>query len=220
MNVFDIIGPVMIGPSSSHTAGAVRIGLIARALLAEEPVKVLIKLSGSFAKTFKGHGTDKALIGGLLGFNVDDSRLKESLKFASDSGLQYSFDTIDLNEIHPNTAYIEAYGKSGRNISLIGCSVGGGNIIIHQVNSVNIHFMGQYFTLIIPHKDAPGMVAAVTRILAQNEINIGFMRLYRDYKGGEAIMIIETDEEINQDVVKSVIDIPTIHNATILKPMV
>lgn len=219
MNVFDIIGPVMVGPSSSHTAGAVRIGRIARMLLGEEPVAAVIKLHGSFAKTYKGHGTDKALIGGLMGFSVDDARLRVSMELADEAGFAYTFETGNLGPVHPNTAYIDVRGASGKTASIMGSSVGGGNIVITQVNGVDVEFTGQYYTLIICHNDAPGAVAAVTNVLAAVNINIAFMKVYRTLKGGKAMMVIETDQPIDDEVSVIIRRVPRVSSATIVKPI-
>jgi L-serine dehydratase len=219
MDVFDIIGPVMIGPSSSHTAGAVRIGKIARALLGEEPIKALIKLHGSFAKTYKGHGTDKALIGGIMGINVDDIRIRDSLKLAKKAGLEFSFEPADLGQVHPNTVYIEIQGATGKKSNVIGCSIGGGNIKIIQVNGIDVEFTGQYHTLVICHKDILGAIATVTNVLAAVNINIAFMRDYRTLKGGLAIMVLETDQPIDDEVSVILKRLSGVMSATIVKPI-
>ncbi len=219
MNVFDIIGPVMVGPSSSHTAGAVRIGRVARELLGEEPVEVVVKFHGSFARTYQGHGTDKAIIAGLLGMNPDDLRIRDSLEIAHEIGLKYTFERTDLQEAHPNIAYIEAEGKSGRKVSIIGSSVGGGNILIKQVDGLDVEFSGQYDTLIIPHQDAPGVVAAVTNMLAQNWINIANMKVYRSGRGGDAIMVIETDQKIGQELVADLEKLSRVSKVTEINPI-
>lgn len=219
MNVFDIIGPVMVGPSSSHTAGAVRIGSIGRMLLGEEPAEAVIKFHGSFAKTYRGHGTDKAIVGGLMGFNVDDARLRESLELADKAGFEYTIQTENLGPVHPNTAYIEVKGVSGKKASLMGASIGGGNIVITQVNGVNVEFTGQYYTLIICHHDAPGMVASVTNVLAAVNINIAYMKVYRTLKGGQAMMVIETDQPIDDYVSVIIQRVPKVASATIVRPI-
>jgi L-serine dehydratase len=201
MNVFDIIGPVIIGPSSSHTAGAVRIGKVTRRLLDEEVVKAVIQLHGSFADTYKGHGTDNALIGGLMGFSTDDERIRNSKELAKKAGLVYRLETVSLQEAHPNTAVIEAEGRSGRKVAVMGASVGGGNIVIQKINGINVEFDGQYHSLIVNHMDKPGVIAFVTGRVGQSQINIAGMRDYRSSRGGEAIMVIETDQEVDAGTV-------------------
>lgn len=212
MNVFDIIGPVMVGPSSSHTAGAVKIGIIARAVLGEPPENVVISLHGSFALTYKGHGTDKAILAGLLGMSVDDVRIRDSLDIAQKAGLSYRFETIALRDAHPNTAVITATGKNGKKISVQGASIGGGNIVIQKLNGMNVEFTGQYDTLVISHIDTPGVVSEVTHLLSCDNINIANMKVFRSRRGGDAVMVIETDQGIGPDLLLSFQKISRINN--------
>jgi L-serine dehydratase len=200
VNVLDIIGPVMIGPSSSHTAGAVRIGAIARELLGVEPVRAEISFYGSFSKTYKGHGTDKAIIGGLLGMSTDNAALKNSMQLAAQRGLCYKFNMLEEKSEHPNAALIEAEGIAGEKVSVLGFSVGGGNVLIKKLNGIDVEFSGRFNTLIIPHLDLPGTIAAITGILGNRDINIAFMRVYRSKHRGESIMIIETDQRICEEI--------------------
>jgi L-serine dehydratase len=200
--VFDIIGPIMIGPSSSHTAGAVRIGLMARKILGEEPVEAEIFFHGSFAQTYRGHGTDKAIIAGILGFAADDERIKKSLDIAFAKGLKYEFSTIELSEAHPNTAVVYLTGASGRRVKIIGSSVGGGNIMITNIDGYEVELAGKYHTLIIIHKDKPGAITRVTSILAEYGINVAFMKVARKMRGQEALMIIEADDELSAEIVE------------------
>ena len=193
--VFDIVGPVMIGPSSSHTAGAVRLGLMARKILGEEAVRAEINLHGSFARTYRGHGTDKALIAGILGFAPEDERIREALQIARDHGLEFSFQTVNLEEAHPNTAVIYLVGRSGRTARVRGASVGGGNIMISNIDGYQVELTGQYPALITIHHDCPGVITRVTQILAHAEVNIAFMRVSRQNRGETAMMIMELDEE-------------------------
>ena len=162
MNVFDIIGPIMIGPSSSHTAGAVRLGYIAHKVLGERAVRAEIELCGSFAQTYRGHGTDKALIAGILGMKSDDERIRRSLELAAEEGLEYSFATAVIPGAHPNTARISLIGESGATAVVQGASIGGGNILVSQVNGLEVSFTGQHNTLLVLHYDKPGTIAAVT----------------------------------------------------------
>lgn len=211
--VFDIIGPVMIGPSSSHTAGAARLGLMAGKILGEKPVKAEILLHGSFAQTYRGHGTDKALIGGIMGFNPEDMRLREALILAQETGLVYSFAPVDIPEAHPNTAVIKLTGEKGRVIRIEGASVGGGNIRITKIGDFDVDLTGQYPALIIVHKDRPGVVNGVTSILARYKINIAYMRVSRKMRGQEAMMIVETDDELSTEVVEDCCEIPRLLTA-------
>lgn len=219
MNVFDIIGPIMVGPSSSHTAGAVRIGRVARMILGEDVKEAYIGLHGSFSKTAVGHGTDRAILGGLMGFDVDDARIRESLQIASQSGLKYKMENVNLKNVHPNTAKIEIIGISGKKAYIVGSSVGGGNIAITQVNGVDVSIGGDYYTLVIAHTDMPGVISSVTNLLACFNINIAFMRVYRSEKRGAAIMVIEADEEILEETASLIERLPRITRATLVRPV-
>ena len=179
MNIFDIIGPIMIGPSSSHTAGAVRMGRVAWKILGEDAASADIGLAGSFAMTYKGHGTDKALIAGILGMKPDDERIPNSLEIAKENGLEYTFSQVKIPKSHPNTAVLNLIGKNGAACTVEGVSVGGGNIQITKLNGMAAAFNGALDTLIIAHHDRPGVIAAVTDKLAQFGINIGSFRLSR-----------------------------------------
>lgn len=217
MNVFDIIGPVMIGPSSSHTAGAARIGKISRDLLCERPVRADIGLAGSFARTYKGHGTDKALIAGILGMKPDDERIRSSLDIAGREGLAFEFKEVKLGRVHPNTVRIHLVGESGSECVVQGASVGGGNILITQLNGIDTAFSGQQDTLIIPHRDVPGTIAHVTTLVADSGINIGNFRLSRPDKGYQAVMTIEVDGEVQPCLVDKLRQLPDIINVVHLK---
>ena len=200
--VFDIVGPVMIGPSSSHTAGAVRLGLMARKVLGERPVKAEINLHGSFAQTYRGHGTDKALVAGILGFLPDDERIRDALKLAAEEGLDVSFQTVRLDGAHPNTAVIALTGESGHVARVRGASVGGGNILISNINGYEVELTGQYPALVTIHRDHPGIITQVTQILSRYELNVAFMRVSRQNRGEMAMMILEMDEAIPSEVVE------------------
>lgn len=195
-SIFDIIGPSMIGPSSSHTAGATKLGKVAYRIAGEDISEVDFLLHGSFAKTYKGHGTDKALLGGILGFNPDDERIKDSFDLANNKKIKFSFKEVDLGEVHPNTVKIIITKKNKEIVELVGSSTGGGNVVVCQINGLDLEFTGAYTTLIISHRDRPGIVAKVTTILSENNINIAFMRVYRYGRGENAFMIIETDDLI------------------------
>lgn len=211
-SMFDIVGPNMIGPSSSHTAGACRIGKTAYKMAKEDVKKVTFTLHGSFAKTYRGHGTDKALVGGILGFDPDDERLRDSFELAKDKNIEIIFLEEDLGEVHPNTAKVEIEKSNGETIEITASSIGGGNIVVTAINGLEIEFTGEYYTLIVSHEDKPGTIAKVTAVLALYDINIAFMRVYRYSKGQNAFMIIETDDEIREEIVayirKSIPEVP------------
>ena len=214
MDLFDILGPVMVGPSSSHTAGAARIGLITRMLLGAQPVKARIGLYGSFQKTYLGHGTDKALIGGLLGMEVDDLRLRESLKHAEEAGLEYSFYNADLRGAHPNTVILDVEGADGSRLNVQAISVGGGEIVVKSINGLEAGFSGHENTLIITQKDVKGMIAQISSVLTANSINIATMRVFRRSIGGEAMMVIELDGHVNQELIAWLRGMPGIYHVS------
>jgi L-serine dehydratase len=222
MTVFDIIGPVMIGPSSSHTAGAVRIAAAARNILGEEVRRAEIGLTGSYAKTGKGHGTDKALIAGLLGMSSADENIRNSFAIAAERGLEYRFAEIKIPRVHPNTARLHLFGAEhvdhgAKECVVEGASIGGGNIVITGVNGMETAFSGDKDTLIIAHQDMPGMIAEVTGLLAGHKINIGNFRLNRPHKGFQAVMVLEIDGEIDRPVVEELRVLPHIDNVVHIK---
>jgi L-serine dehydratase len=218
MGVFDIIGPVMIGPSSSHTAGAARLGKMAGTILGEPPVKAAITLYGSFAQTYKGHGTDKALVAGLMGFDADDERIKDAISLAGKSGLEVIFKS-GQGDFHPNTAEFELSGVSGKTAKVRGASIGGGSIRITSIDGYEVEFAGEYHTLITIHKDKPGVIANITQILAQQNVNIAFMRVSRKQKGAEALMILETDQPIAVRAINAMNELSGIESALVVKPI-
>lgn len=193
MDIFDVIGPVMIGPSSSHTAGAVRIGRVAREILGRPAVRAEIGLCGSFARTFRGHGTDRALVAGILGLAPDDARVRDSLQLADLLGLTYAFHEEHLQSAHPNTTLLRLWGEDNVRCEVQGASVGGGNILISRINGMETQVTGQQETLIVLHRDELGMIAAVTGRVADSGLNIGNFRLSRPKKGAQAVMTLETD---------------------------
>ena len=215
MNLFDILGPVMVGPSSSHTAGAVRIGRMARRLLGEgTPVMAKITLCGSFAATGQGHGTDRALVAGLLGMQPDDGRIPNSFAVAKEKGMGYTFSRANLSGEHPNTAKIELAGKQGGKLSMIASSLGGGRIMVVEMNGLRVSFSGDLPTLIVQNRDQPGHVRDVSDILARAGVNIATLHLYRDYPGGSAVMIIETDKVVEKEHLDQLRGIRGIHGVT------
>lgn len=201
MNLLDIIGPVMVGPSSSHTAGAAKIGRVSRKLIAEPIVHADIYFHGSFLATGKGHGTDKAIVAGLLGMKVDDSDIPYSFELAKKDGLEFHISGIDLGDAHPNSVKLNLTGISGKKIEIIAASVGGGQIEICEIDGLSASFGGDYPTLIVNHKDLPGQVTAVTSMLANKGVNIAAMKLYRTTRGGNAVMVVECDQEVPMESV-------------------
>jgi L-serine dehydratase len=212
MDLFDILGPVMVGPSSSHTAGAARIGMITRLLLGAEPVQARIGLFGSFQKTYKGHGTDKALIGGLLGMSVDDERLRDSLRIAGEAGLQYSFYNAEARDAHPNTVIMDVDGADGRHICVKAASVGGGEILVEAINGLEAGFSGHENTLVVTQKDAKGMIAQISSVLSANALNIATMKVFRRSVGGEAMVIIELDGNAEPGLLECLEKMPGIYH--------
>lgn len=219
MNVFDIIGPVMIGPSSSHTAGAARLGRIARALLGQRPMRADILLHGSFAKTYRGHGTDKAIVAGVLGMAPDDARIRESLALAQMTGLAVSIAPGEIDGAHPNTARIALWGEEGGRICMQGASVGGGNILVTQVNGLPVELDGAHAALVVVHLDAPGTIAAVTEEMSRAGANICNFRLARAAKGGTAVMTIEVDGALEAAVAERVQALANVQAVTLLAPV-
>lgn len=199
MNLFDIVGPVMVGPSSSHTAGACRIGYVARKLLAEPVSEAEILLYGSFLATGKGHGTTYAIVAGLLGMTPDDSRIPESFELAREAGMQLSFGEADLKDGHPNSVVLRLKGVSGLEIEMVGESLGGGRMNVVSIDGVDADFSGDYNTLIVYNDDKPGLVARVSGILAEKSINIATLKLHRSQRGGQAVMVIECDRAISEE---------------------
>jgi L-serine dehydratase len=201
--LFDIIGPIMIGPSSSHTAGACRIGYTAQSIVKGDIQAVVFTLYGSFARTYSGHGTDVALLGGILGFRPDDERIVDAFEIAKSRGLDYSFKTDYSDVAHPNTVNVHLVTTSGQVWDILGVSIGGGKMVIQALNGILIEYTGSYNTLVTHHRDTPGLLAKIAGILADRQINIANMRLFREEKGTKAIGIIETDESIDPSALEA-----------------
>ena len=201
MNIFDIIGPVMTGPSSSHTAGAVRIGRMAYALCGSISEQVLIELHGSFADTGLGHGTDCALLAGLLGLDIDSPDLHLAGELAKQAGLAYTFKSVCIPEAHPNTARITAQARDGGNHVITGSSIGGGNILIVELDGYEVEFSGSLPTVIAIYRDQPGMIALMADIFGRYKINIATMRVSRKMRGEQAVGVIETDQVLSPKIV-------------------
>jgi L-serine dehydratase len=217
MNIFDIIGPVMIGPSSSHTAGAVRIGRVAMKILGDDVKNAEIGFVQSFAQTYRGHGTDKAIVAGLIGMLPDDERICRSFSCAREAGLEFSIKEIKIARAHPNTARLHLTGRTGKECVVQGASIGGGNIVITGVNEMETDFTGTSDTLIIPHQDTPGVIAEVTSVMAWHGINIGNFRLNRPHKGYQAVMTVEIDGTVGEDFVTALRRLPHVDSVVYLR---
>lgn len=202
MNIFDIVGPVMVGPSSSHTAGAVRIGQISRKLLGEEVREAEIYLHGSFLATGKGHGTDRALVAGLLGMEVDDENVPHSFEIAGERGLKFEISGIVLQDAHPNSVKLILTGVSGRKLETIAASIGGGRISIREIDGLTADFSAEYPTLVVRNLDKPGYVVKVASLLGERHINIATMKVFRNERGGRAVMVIEVDQEVEAESIR------------------
>ena len=214
----DIIGPIMVGPSSSHTAGALALASMARKLFGEQPERAVFTLYGSFAKTYHGHGTDRALLGGIMGFSTDDMRIRNSFEIAQESGLAYTFTPNETEaEIHPNTVDISMTNKNGQTMTIRGESLGGGKVRIVRINGVSIDFTGEYSAVIVVQQDKPGVVAHITKVLSDRGVNIAFMRLFREAKGHTAYTIVESDGPLPEDVAESLKENANVHDVMIVQ---
>lgn len=198
-SIFDIIGPTMVGPSSSHTAGAAKVGYICRKIFGRKIKKASFYLHGSFAETYQGHGTDKALVGGICGLKPDDPRIADAFTVAEEKGIRIEFYKKDLGEVHPNTVKILFEAEDGYTQEMLGSSIGGGKAKIIAIDNIDVSITGRYSTLIAQHIDLPGFVANISQILANYRINIAFMKLFREIKGEHAVIVIETDDTIPKD---------------------
>ncbi|WP_040228061.1 L-serine ammonia-lyase, iron-sulfur-dependent subunit beta [Bhargavaea cecembensis] len=214
-SVFDIIGPVMVGPSSSHTAGAARIGLVARNLFGRQPEWAEIRLYGSFAETYKGHGTDVAIVGGLLGYDTDDDRIRTAFEEAERSGMRFEFIPEEEEPDHPNTATLRIGDKDGE-MQLTGISIGGGKMEVTELNGFPLRLTGHYPALLIVHHDRPGVIAAVSNALAADGINIAHMECGRKEKGEMALMVIEVDQIIDDGMIRLISDLDNVTQVSIL----
>jgi L-serine dehydratase len=200
VSLLDIIGPVMVGPSSSHTAGACRIGLLARGLVSGTPQRALMELHGSFARTGEGHGTDKALVAGLLGFRPDDERIRTAIQIAEQEGLDYRFDKVSLaDNVHPNTVRM-SLERGDIKATLTGSSLGAGRVLVTEIDGYPVEISGNFHTIALVAEDKKGSIARITGILAEHDINIATLKLTRKQKGGDAFMVIECDEAPGEGV--------------------
>ena len=218
LSIFDVIGPNMIGPSSSHTAGAVSIARMARNMFPEDIREVTFTLYGSFAKTYQGHGTERAILGGVLGCSTDDERIRDAFALADEMNVNYRF-IIDEKTVtdHPNTADIEILGVTGHTLSIRGESVGGGKMKIVRIDNIDVEFTGEYSTLIVHQQDKPGVVAHITQALSEQEVNIAFMRLFREKKGANAYTVVESDHNIPEEVLDKIRTNPNVDNLMLIQ---
>ncbi|MFI3207593.1 MAG: L-serine ammonia-lyase, iron-sulfur-dependent subunit beta [Eubacteriales bacterium] len=218
ISIFDVIGPNMIGPSSSHTAGAVSIALLTRKLFPHNITKVSFTLYGSFSKTYHGHGTDKALLGGTLGFATDDVRIRKAFEIAVENGLEYEFIIDEKTKTkHPNTVDIVLESDDGFKQSVRGESIGGGKVRIVRINQIDVDFTGEYSTLIVEQMDKPGTVAHITQCLSDQNVNIAFMRLFREDKGATAYTVVESDEKIPESILEEIKKNPHVHELMLIQ---
>lgn len=199
IGIFDVIGPVMIGPSSSHTAGAVQLGKFARTMLIGEPLTATIGLHGSLSSTGEGHGTHLAILAGIMGFNSDDERIPRAKEIAREHNLEYTFSSIDLGDVHPNSARINLSNPAD-SVTVFGSSIGGAKIAIWKIEHYQVDLNGEYPALLLFYPDHPGVVAAVTLVLAKHQLNIARMKVSRSNRGGEALMNIELDQKPTPEI--------------------
>lgn len=199
--IFEILGPIMVGPSSSHTAGAERLGLIAKRIAGTEILTATFYLHGSFAKTYKGHGTDRALVAGIIGLEANDERIKSSFQIAEDKGISIQFAEADLGDVHPNTVRIDIVRSDNSLLSVTGSSIGGGSIVITEIDGDPMNFTGDYPVIIIKHLDKKGMLSKISFTLAMGNINIAALKVGRVMKGETATTVIETDTNISHLII-------------------
>ncbi|MFN2431647.1 MAG: L-serine ammonia-lyase, iron-sulfur-dependent subunit beta [Gemmatimonadota bacterium] len=220
MSILDIIGPEMVGPSSSHTAGSLRLARVARSLLEGTPQRARVSLHGSFAKTYRGHGTDRAVAAGLLGFEPDDARIVGALYLARQAGLEVAFEEAELGEkLHPNTLRIEAV-RDSESVDLWGSSVGGGFIEVFRLDGYPVSIGGEYHTLIVSADDVPGTVAAVTRLFSERGLNLAYMDVRRKRKGERALMVLQFDDPLAPEALAEIRAFPWLHGAHVVPQLV
>ena len=218
ISVFDVLGPNMIGPSSSHTAGAAVIAQLAQKLIAPPLKKVEFTLYGSFAKTYHGHGTDRALLGGIMGFSTDDVCIRDSFRIAGERGLEFSFVPNETEtDVHPNTVDIRMENAAGQVMTVRGVSLGGGKVKIVRINGVEVDFTGEYSAVIVVQQDKPGVVAHITKVLSDRGVNLAFMRLFRESKGLTAYSIIESDGRLPEGITEELKKNPYIHDVMVVQ---
>lgn len=199
-SLFDIIGPIMAGPSSSHTAGAAKLGGLARRFVKGDIASVVFYLHGSFAKTYKGHGTDKALLGGIMGLPASSPELRFAFDLAKQSKIDYKFVEADLGDVHPNSVKIEVVSSDGKTTVISGASVGGGAVKITAINGIKMSLSGDYPAIVTHHVDRRGILSVISRFLAENGLNVATVNLFRSEKGKDAFMIIESDDDFDDAI--------------------
>lgn len=218
ISVFDVLGPNMIGPSSSHTAGAAVIAHLAQKMIRGPITEVEFILYGSFAKTYRGHGTDRALLGGIMGFATDDTRIRDAFRIADERGLRYRFSINETEtELHPNTVDIRMKNAEGKAMAIRGESLGGGKVRITRINGVEVDFTGEYSAVIVVQQDKPGVVAHITKCLSDCNINIAFMRLFRESKGRIAYTIVESDGRLPDSIADDLRRNPNVQDVMVIQ---
>ena len=219
ISVFDVLGPNMIGPSSSHTAGAAKIAYLAQKMITGPLIQVDFTLYGSFARTYRGHGTDRALLGGIMGFTTDDMRIRNSFEIAENEGIAFQFQpNEEETDVHPNTVDIHMVNKAGQEMTVRGESLGGGKVRISRINKVQVDFTGEYSAVIVIQKDRPGVVAHITKALSDRNVNIAFMRLFREGKGNIAYTIVESDGHLPENIREELLKNEHVHDVMIVQP--
>ena len=218
IGLFDVIGPVMVGPSSSHTSGAATIAWMARQIFSGTPVKAEFRLYGSFAETYKGHGTDRALIGGMLGYRSDDVRIRNAYMYARKNWLRVEFVADKETPVsHPNTVDIVITGEDGHTLLVRGESIGGGRVRIRRINEIEVDFNGEYSTMIIGHQDVTGTVAYITKCLAEESVKVATLKHFREEKGKKAFTVIETDGSISEELKEKILQYETITSVDLIE---
>ena len=218
ISAFDVLGPNMIGPSRSHTAGAVTIALLAQKMISGPIKSVHFTLYGSFAKTYRGHGTDRALVGGIMGFETDDERIRDSFSIAQQRGLDFSFSVNEQDtDVHPNTVDIRMENAARETMTVRGESLGGGKVRISRINGVEVDFTGQYSAVIVVHQDRPGVIAHITKCLTDCNVNIAFLKLFREEKGATAYSIVESDEKLPLAVIDEINSNQHVYNTMLVQ---
>ena len=219
ISVFDVLGPNMIGPSSSHTAGAAKIAYLAQKMITGPLIQVDFTLYGSFARTYRGHGTDRALLGGIMGFTTDDMRIRNSFEIAENKGIAFTFQPDEEEtDVHPNTVDIHMVNKAGQEMTVRGESLGGGKVRISRINKVQVDFTGEYSAVIVIQKDRPGVVAHITKALSDRNVNIAFMRLFREGNGNVAYTIVESDGHLPENIREELLKNEHVHDVMIVQP--
>ena len=219
IGIFDVLGPIMIGPSSSHTAGAARLGKIAGTIVNKPIKEVSFLLHGSFRETYKGHGTDRALVAGILGFLPDDPNLKDYISIANEKGIIIRFLQADLGQVHPNTVKFLIKDIEDIGWEVLGSSIGGGLVEIHEINGKKVKVTGEYPTIITCHDDVPGTVSKISTLFYENKINIAFMSLSRNQKGKDATMTLEVDTNISDEIINEIKSINGVNRVIVINSL-